>query len=147
MRRAPRIPIVKVCPYCDFRVDQDVYDYQYNYDAYLDFGRGARYVCPPAIIHYVINHHYLPPPEFIDLVIRAPMAVGPIVNQEEFKEIGYLERHFKEETFPKGDSPLLFPVWLSKRINAYWHYIYLRKVNKFDLESIARYGEVFFPRR
>lgn len=38
----------------------------------LDYERKIIYVAPDLIIHYIKNHHYLPPQEFINAVINGP---------------------------------------------------------------------------
>lgn len=45
----------------------------------IDTKRDVIYAAPELIIHYIVNHNYLPPEEFIDAVIT-----GPKPNSEEF---------------------------------------------------------------
>jgi hypothetical protein len=40
-------------------------------------GRGVLYVCPEMIAHYVVAHEYLPPPEFVEALVAAPLPGTP----------------------------------------------------------------------
>lgn len=48
----------------------------------IDTKNNIVYAAPNLIIHYVINHHYIPPQNFIDAVIN-----GPRPNSDEYRNV------------------------------------------------------------
>jgi hypothetical protein len=53
---------------------------------------GTFYACPNLIYHYMKDHHYLPPQEFIDAVLQMPPPVGLIRLQKWLRRIFLIPR-------------------------------------------------------
>lgn len=66
------------------------------------FGQGEIvYAAPAMIYHYVVDHHYRPPEEFIQAVLTSP-AVDSVVYRE------------RARAYPWGESVESYYVWLNR---------------------------------
>lgn len=67
----------------------------------LDKERGVIYASPNLLIHYIVNHHYCPPEEYIKAVIE-----GPKPNSKDYCEmISYIYRDVKKIEGQNGACP------------------------------------------
>lgn len=70
----------------------------------LNKEKGVIYASPSLIIHYIINHNYLPPDEYMDAVIG-----GPKPNSNEYCEmIRYVYKDIKKREGQNGVCPFCY---------------------------------------
>ena len=87
-----------VCEYC--------HDKTSSGDVTLRFVNGNQYKTPDMITHYVQDHDYSPPEQFVDDVLNTEFSGGSRTQTRSIatpKRIGYLSGDF-----PKGDVPKQF---------------------------------------
>jgi hypothetical protein len=67
------------------------------------FGQGEIvYAAPTMIYHYVVDHHYRPPEEFIQAVLD-----GPLADTEEYRQ--------RAQTYPWAEDVEGYYEWLARR--------------------------------
>jgi len=68
----------------------------------LEFKNGHSYIMPDMILHYIADHKYLPPREFIDDVLYADPLCGRRLQTKGMQvPIGYLSGPFKKGQVPE----------------------------------------------
>ena len=72
-------------------------------DVILKFANGNTYMMPDMILHYVADHGYLPPEQFVDDVLHCAFAAGERLQTKGFPEkVGYLSGEFAQGRAPQG---------------------------------------------
>ena len=99
-----------VCEFCPNKTTKNLFQKTSSGDVNLTFINGHRWVMPDMILHYVADHGWAPPQEFIDDVMNGELAdsgrrqtralnIGEVMQGE---KIGYLAGAFKQGVVPKG---------------------------------------------
>lgn len=72
-------------------------------DVILHFANGRTYMVPDMILHYVADHRYLPPAQFVDDVLHCESAGGERLQTKGLPEkIGYLDGEYAMGAVPDG---------------------------------------------
>ena len=73
-------------------------------DVTLDYGNGRIYQVPDMILHYIADHQYMPPDEFINDVMGCDLVTGCRAQTKcTVTKVGYLSGDF-----PTGLTPANF---------------------------------------
>ncbi len=98
-----------VCEFCpDGSVEDSYFTSMGNGEIEIRSANGTWYVAPCLIIHYVAEHDYCPPSEFIEAVLN-PSEIGKdpeptkLTEEEEVKRIREWERQRRENAGPPID--------------------------------------------
>lgn len=93
-----------VCQFCRGNKESK-YSITSSGDVFLSFNSGRSYIMPDMILHYIYDHGWVPPQEFIDDIMHGEIAetgrrqtretTGPI-------PVGYLKGSFKQGNVPAG---------------------------------------------
>ena len=93
-----------VCEFCRGNKESK-YPITSSGDVTLHFDSGRSYVMPDMVLHYIADHHWVPPKEFIDDVINGEIAASDrrqTRSGNNLMSIGYLRGTFKEGSVPDG---------------------------------------------
>lgn len=72
-------------------------------DVILHFANGKTYMMPDMILHYVADHKYLPPAQFVDDVLYCAFVGGERLQTKGLTEkIGYLDGKYAMGATPDG---------------------------------------------
>ena len=98
-----------VCEYCKDEISSG--------DVTLDYGNGNVFQVPDMILHYIADHQYLPPEEFINIVRGCDLVNGRrVLTKSTATKVGHLSGPFPTATkvgylsgpFPTGLTPANF---------------------------------------
>lgn len=85
-----------VCEYCKDEISSG--------DVTLDYGNGNVFQVPDMILHYIADHQYLPPEEFINIVRGCDLVNGRrVLTKSTATKVGHLSG-----PFPTGLTPANF---------------------------------------
>ncbi|MGL4758462.1 MAG: hypothetical protein ACRCXZ_03950 [Patescibacteria group bacterium] len=121
-----------VCEYC---VAQGLNPATSSGDVILKFRSGNSYILPDMVIHYIEDHKWLPPAEFINDVLSSELGHSERQQTRSIQSptpIGYLSGEY-----PKGDSPEEFLTKLKKYMNQTGSEYCLRLQSK-SVETVYR---------
>lgn len=92
-----------VCEYCK-KGQKNKHHNTSSGDVTLHFGSGRSYVMPDMILHYVVDHGWVPPGEFINDVMNDKVVESDRVQMRGCgsKAIGYLKGKFETGSVPNG---------------------------------------------
>jgi len=71
-------------------------------DVTLHFDSGRSYVMPDMILHYIVDHGWVPPNEFIDDVMNREVAAS---GRRQMRGRGPMPIGYLKETFQAGSVP------------------------------------------
>lgn len=75
-------------------------------DVTLVFSSGRSYEMPDMILHYIADHHWLPPSDFVDDVVNSEVVDGHRMQTKglgaQLMRIAYLSGPFEEGDVPDG---------------------------------------------
>ncbi|HYF05549.1 MAG TPA: hypothetical protein VEA59_05240 [Patescibacteria group bacterium] len=96
-----------VCEYCPSEAQQiNKFSRHSSGDVTLKFAGGSIYTMPDMVLHYVGDHQWLPPAEFISDVMTKELALGSRLQTKSAsaapKPVGYLHGTFSVGKVPPG---------------------------------------------
>lgn len=93
-----------VCMFCRGNKESK-YPITSSGDVTLHFDSGRSYVMPDMILHYIADHHWAPPKEFIEDVMNGGIVASDrrqTRSCNSLVSVGYLRDTFKEGRVPDG---------------------------------------------
>ncbi|QQG47872.1 MAG: hypothetical protein HY044_02180 [Candidatus Woesebacteria bacterium] len=93
-----------VCPVCPWRGRDHKYRHAKAGETTIRFDDGHIWTFPNLILHYIHDHKWLPPENFVKDVMEGHLSFSPFGNQEVVPQrVGYLaESDFVQGEIPKG---------------------------------------------
>lgn len=102
-----------VCEYCKPE-SENRFSNMSSGDTTLTFSSGRTWMVPDMILHYVVDHGWLPPQEFIGDVMNSKLIGGhrDQTKSPDVQHIGYLSGNFEQ-----GEVPEFFVEKLESLLN------------------------------
>lgn len=93
-----------LCEYCE-KGQKNKYPSTSSGDVMLHFDSGRSYIMPDMVLHYIVDHNWAPPVEFVDDVMNSKVVES---GREQYRgamvSVGYLKGAFKTGSVPAGFS-------------------------------------------
>lgn len=99
------------CEFCPHFAGTTLFQNTSSGDVNLTFTNGNRWVMPDMILHYVADHNWLPPREFVEDVMRGELAdsgrvqtrsMNTIADILRGNRVGYLAGSYEQGSVPTG---------------------------------------------
>jgi len=90
------------CAYCS---GGGFFDHGSSGDVFLQFDSGVLWQMPDMILHYVADHEWLPPQEFVNDVMKSSLMGAERWQTKSItksRKVGYLEGEFARGIVPEG---------------------------------------------